>query len=60
MEELREKMLRYRAKHRISQTELAERCGLSFTTINLVESGKQKPIALTREKILLVVGKEDE
>ena len=59
MEELREKMLEYRARHQMSQTTLAEACGVSYQTINSIESGKQTPSALTKTKIMLVVGKEE-
>ena len=50
-----EQMLRYRAKERISQKELASRCGLSSQTVNSIESGTQTPSKLTIEKIKLVI-----
>lgn len=53
---LREKMVIYRAKYRLTQAELAEKCGLSTLTINLVETGKQAPSKVTYAKIALVVG----
>lgn len=61
MEELRNAMLRYRAKHSISQGELARRCGLSLQTVNSVENGTQNPSRLTAEKIRLIIeeGKDD-
>lgn len=55
---LQERMVQYRAKERISQTELAERCGLSYQTINSVENGTQEPSKVTQAKIELIVGKE--
>lgn len=55
---LSEQMLRYRAKERISQGELAKRCGVSLQTINSIENGTQEPSKLTREKIRLVVEEE--
>lgn len=55
---LQERMLNYRAKERISQTELAERCGISYQTVNSVENGTQEPTNVTRAKIELVIGKE--
>ena len=56
---LEEKMLEYRAKERISQKELAARCGVTLQTINSIETGQQTPSRVTREKILLVIGKEE-
>lgn len=56
---LQERMVEYRAKERISQTELAERCGVSYQTINSVENGTQEPSKVTQAKIELIVGKEE-
>lgn len=56
---LQERMVQFRAKERISQTELAERCGLSYQTINSVENGTQDPSKITLAKIELVIGKEE-
>lgn len=56
---LQELMIDYRARKRISQTELAERVGVSLQTINSVENGTQKPSKITLRKILLVIGEED-
>lgn len=55
---LQERMIEYRAKERINQGELAERCGLSKQTINSIENGVQDPSKVTIAKIELVVGKE--
>lgn len=52
---LQEKMLLYRARVGISQTELARRCGVTLQTINSIENGKQKPSKLTLAKIRSVV-----
>ncbi len=57
---LQDRMVQFRAKERISQTELAERCGLSYQTINSVENGTQDPSKITLAKIELVIGKEEE
>ena len=57
---LQERILNYRAKERISQKEMAERCGVSYQTINSVENGTQEPSRLTQAKIELVIGKEEE
>jgi DNA-binding XRE family transcriptional regulator len=58
MEELINKMVRYRAVESISQAELAKRCKVSLQTINSIEAGLQEPSKVTKEKILLVVDKE--
>jgi len=52
---LQEEMIRYRAKERISQTELARRCGLTVQTINSVENGSQTPSKLTEAKIKMIL-----
>ena len=59
MASLQERMLNYRAKERISQTELGERCGLSKQTINSIENETQEPSKVTVAKIELVIGKEE-
>lgn len=56
---LQEKMVLYRARERITQTELAHRCGLSLQTINSVENGLQNPSKTTLAKILLVIDSTD-
>lgn len=55
---LQERMVEYRAKERISQKELASRCGISVQTINSVENGLQEPSKRTAAMIELVIGKE--
>lgn len=57
---LQERMIEYRAKERITQSELAERAGLTIQTINQVENGRQEPGKMTVAKIELVIGKENE
>lgn len=57
---LQDKMLEYRAKERITQTELAQRVGVTLQTINSVENGNQVPSKITRAKIELVVGKVED
>lgn len=59
MDGLSERMLVYRAKHRLSQAKFAEMCGLSLQTINSVENETQQPSKITVAKIELVL-KEDE
>lgn len=52
---LSEAMVIYRAKHRLSQTDLAKLCGVSTQTINSVENETQNPSRVTIEKIKLVL-----
>ena len=56
---LSERMVLYRAKERISQRILAERCGVSAVTINSIENELQKPSKVTLAKIELVIGKDE-
>lgn len=55
---LAERMIEYRAKERINQEKLAQRCGISTQTVNFIENGQQKPSKVTVAKIELVIGKE--
>ena len=55
---LQERMIEYRAKERITQGQLADRCGVSYQTLNSIEQGKQEPSKVTKAKIELVIGKE--
>lgn len=59
MMELKDRMIQYRARERINQQELADRCGVSKQTIYSVESGLQEPSKVTFAKIELVIGKEE-
>lgn len=56
---LMEMMVRYRAKHDMTQKELADECKVSVVTINAVERGLQTPSALTEAKIRLVVEEKE-
>lgn len=58
MASLQDRMIEYRARERINQQELADRCGLSKQTINSIENDTQEPSKVTRAKIELVIGKE--
>lgn len=60
MKTLPERMIEYRARERISQGELAKRCGLSLQTINSIENELQEPSKVTEAKIKLVIEKEQE
>ena len=57
--DLSERMIRYRAKNRLTQKQMAEQCGVSLQTICNVETGQQTPGKMTMTKILLVL-EEDE
>lgn len=57
---LQERMKVYRAKNRCTQRELAKLCGVSAQTIWSVEKGDQEPSEITRIKIELVVGRDEE
>jgi len=52
---LAEKMIAYRARENISQTELASRCNVNVMTISSAENGKYKPRKTTEAKILRVI-----
>lgn len=54
-----EEMVRYRAKHNLSQAELGKLCGLSTQTINSVEAGTQTPSAVTEMKIWMKLEEEE-
>lgn len=56
---LAEEMIQYRARERISQRQLGERCGISLQTVNSIENGLQSPSKVTEAKIRLVINKED-
>jgi len=56
---LSERMVSYRAKENISQSELAKRCGVTLQTINTIENEVQNPSKLTLVKIENVIGKEE-
>lgn len=60
MANLRDLMIAYRAKERISQEELADRCGLSRVYINAVENGTKTPSPVTEARISLVVDSKEE
>lgn len=54
--ELADKIVKYRAKHNLTQAQLAERCKVTITTICLTENGKSSPSRLTLQKILNIIG----
>ena len=54
-----QEMIKYRAKNRISQSEMAKRCGVSLQTIYSIENELQEPTKVTQEKIRLVIDEEE-
>ena len=58
--ELSDKILKYRAKHDLSQREFAEKAKLSTQTIYSIENGLQTPGKLTLEKIMLILDEGEE
>lgn len=52
---LADKIVAYRAKHRLSQRQFAERCGLCLQTINNIETGIAEPSRITVAKIMLEI-----
>lgn len=59
MNDLANKLVAYRAKYRLTQKELATKCGVSGQTISCIERGYQKPNRVTLAKIEAVVGGEN-
>ena len=59
MSDLANRLVMYRAKYRLTQADLAKKCGVSTQTISLAERGLQKPNRVTLAKILMVVGNGD-
>ena len=55
---LGERILRYRAKHNLSQEEFANRAQVNVMTINTIENDKRKPTKLTEMKVEMIL-KED-
>lgn len=56
---LGQKMTRYRAKHKMTQKDLAQAVGVTVQTICNVETEQQTPSRLTEQKILLVIEEEE-
>lgn len=54
--ELAEQMVIYRARHNLTQADLAKLVGVSVPTISSIENGLQNPTKRTAAKIKLVIG----
>lgn len=59
-ENLIDDMIMYRAKHKLSQPEFAEKAGVSVQTVCHIETGQQKPSKITVAKIRLAMQEEKE
>lgn len=57
---LAEDVLMYRAIHNLNQKELAEKCGFSRETINIIENGKSNLRRVSYYKIMNVIGGKSE
>lgn len=55
---LKDAILVYRAKNRMSMKAFAEKCGVSMQTIYNIESVGQNPSRVTLAKIKLILGNE--
>ena len=55
---LAERIVEYRARERLNQTEFANKVGVTTMTISNIENGRQDPSRLTIAKIEQVIGKE--
>lgn len=53
--ELKDEILRYRAKHNLSLRDMAKECGISTQTLCSVENGIQNPSKLTEGKIRILL-----
>lgn len=61
MSDLSDKIFMYRARHRLSQKEMAKRCGISLSTLCAVEKRDEEPSNRTLIRIMDVLdGKNDE
>lgn len=56
---LGERIIKYRAKHNMTQVEFAKKAGLSTQTIYLIESELQNPKKITIAKIEMILEEEE-
>lgn len=54
--ELANKIIMYRARHNISQVEMAKRCNVTAQTISNIETGVAHPSKITVIKIKNIIG----
>lgn len=57
---LKDRIVQYRAEHNLSMKEFAEITGVTYMTISNIERGIQSPSRLTKGKIELVIGSEED
>ena len=55
MSNIKEEMLKFRAKYNLSQTKCAKMAGITVQTWNQVELGQQSPSRLTEAKIMQIM-----
>ena len=59
METFADKIIVYRAKHRLTQKQFADLCGISIQTVNNIENEIVEPTKTTVAKIMLVIGNQE-
>jgi len=59
MSDLSDKIFMYRARHRLTQTEMAKRCGISLSTLCAVEKRDEEPSPRTLIRIMDVLEGEN-
>lgn len=58
--EIADSIIKYRAKHGLTQKQFAEKAGVSVVTVLQIEKGTTRPTNLTRAKIELAMENENE
>ena len=59
-EDLIKRIVKYRAKHKLSQTDFAKLAGVSTQTINSIENNTQSPTKVTVAKIEIILDEDDD
>lgn len=59
LQELSEKILKYRASHNLSAEKFASMCKLTTPTVYNIENAKAAPSKITLHKILNVIEREE-
>lgn len=55
MSDLGDRILEYRARHRMSQEDFANMVHMNVMTINAIENNKRKPLRTTAKKIEMIM-----
>lgn len=58
MDDLAKRMTEYRAMYKLTQQDLADKCGVTKQTIHYIETGKSRPTRRTRARIELVINEK--